>query len=351
MGWETRRNGRRYYYGKERTEDGRVRSVYLGTGPVSECIAEYAEGRRLEASLRRRELACTFGPIDAALNALRASEARLRLWRDAYLVATGHRSHRGQWRRRRGLTLPPFTLDSHPAERPAPMPKKKTPAPDSEMFVGGTLVETDPDALDGLAEAIGKCRGADPPPGAVEDLRRILLEGPRIAYGLSAKQARQYAARFAAGGDDVAVRTIIETEAASMEADLREETDGPLVRAACRHAADARLILDGVRRGYVSALTGTFYNDSATMWERRQSAAQTRYLRALATVAKLREVEAKERRRADVHGLQMDAARRTLPARGDRRSVYADLPIRAPLPSRSGEAHASPEAEEVTAEP
>ena len=231
------------------------------------------------------------------------------------------------------------------------MPKKKTLAPGSEMFMGGHLVETEPDGLDGLAAAIGKCRGDDPCPGAVEDLRRLLLAAPRRAFGLSAKQARQYAARFAAGGDDAAVRTMIEVEAGSMEAELREDTDGPLVRAACRHAADARLILDGVQRGYVSSLTGTFYRDSATMWDCRKSAAQTRYLRALATVAKLREVEAKERRRADRHGLQMDAARRVLPPRGDRRSVYADLPVRAALPARSGEALPSPEAGEVMAAP
>jgi hypothetical protein len=231
------------------------------------------------------------------------------------------------------------------------MPTKK-PDTTAEMFVGETHMEQPPDAdLDGLADAIGLCNRPDPNPADLENLRRMLGTGPRFAYGLSAKQARQHAARFAAGGDSAAVRVMIESEATAMEAALREDTDGPLVRAACRHAADARLILDGIHRGYASNLTGTFRHDSALMWERRLNSAQTRYLRAVATVSKLREVEAKERRRADRHGLQMDAARRALPPRGDRRSVYAAPPVRPALSARSGDAHPSPEVEEVTAEP
>lgn len=354
MGWETRRNGRRYYYRKERTADGQVRSVYLGTGPACECLAECAEGRRLEARLRRQERAWTFGPIDDALDSLRASERRLRLWRDAYLIATGHRPHRGQWRRRRGLDLPPFVLDLtkpdiHPAGRPAPMPrKKKKPAEPAAMFVGDTRVrEPDGPDLDAFRDAIAKCNRPDPEAADLDTLRGMLGRTPAHAYGLSAKEARKKAARLAAGSDNAAVCAIVESEADAMEAALIEDDDGPLVRAACRHAADARLILDAVQRGYGSNLTGTFYNESAVMWERRLNSAQTRYLRAVATVAKLREVEGRERRRADRHGLQMDAARRALPPRGDRRSVYADLPVRAALPARAGDTRSPTEAEGV----
>ncbi|MGI8923510.1 MAG: hypothetical protein ACR2HJ_05630 [Fimbriimonadales bacterium] len=49
MGWETRRNGRSYYYAKMRI-GGKVSSIYIGTGPQAELIAE-----GVEAALQARK--------------------------------------------------------------------------------------------------------------------------------------------------------------------------------------------------------------------------------------------------------------------------------------------------------
>lgn len=46
MGWEIRR-GKRYYYRKERRPDGRVRSIYCGTGERGEAAAAEDEARRI----------------------------------------------------------------------------------------------------------------------------------------------------------------------------------------------------------------------------------------------------------------------------------------------------------------
>ena len=45
MGWELRR-GKRYYYRKVRGADGRVRSIYCGTGERAEAAAREDERRR-----------------------------------------------------------------------------------------------------------------------------------------------------------------------------------------------------------------------------------------------------------------------------------------------------------------
>lgn len=47
MGWETRK-GKRYYYRKERGVDGRVRSVYCGSGARGEQAAAEDEARRAQ---------------------------------------------------------------------------------------------------------------------------------------------------------------------------------------------------------------------------------------------------------------------------------------------------------------
>src|SRR5580704_11255678 len=103
MAWEVR-GGRRYYYRSVR-EGGRVRRVYVGTGPVAEAAAEFdALARANRNGVRERSkaaggdwqirLAAALGPL-RRLDALAGALAALALVEAGY-----HRPNRGDWRRR-----------------------------------------------------------------------------------------------------------------------------------------------------------------------------------------------------------------------------------------------------------
>ena len=96
MAWEAR-GGSRYFY-KVSRDGGRVRRLYLGTGPVAELAAQDAELRRAERQARARSQA----RLEAAEAASRELVELADLLARAALVAAGyHRHDRGAWRRRR----------------------------------------------------------------------------------------------------------------------------------------------------------------------------------------------------------------------------------------------------------
>jgi len=99
MGWEDR-NGRSYYYRKERSGD-RVRSVYVGGGETARLISLYEGLRREEAEEEREAERQARGremEIDAELDALGKLIGELAT---ATLIAHGYHQHKRQWRRRR----------------------------------------------------------------------------------------------------------------------------------------------------------------------------------------------------------------------------------------------------------
>ncbi|MFO0957425.1 MAG: hypothetical protein U0800_08145 [Isosphaeraceae bacterium] len=100
MGWEDR-NGRLYYYEKER-RGGRIVSIYRGSGPIATCSARLNELARERRSLRRSldegERAIS-DDAEAQLN--RYAKAVDRLLGLALQSAGYHRPNRGPWRRRR----------------------------------------------------------------------------------------------------------------------------------------------------------------------------------------------------------------------------------------------------------
>jgi hypothetical protein len=96
VAWEARGGGR-YYYRVVR-DDGRVRRLYLGNGPVAELSAREAELRRAERQAR----ACSRAGLEAAEAASRELAELAELLARTALVAAGyHRHDRGAWRRRR----------------------------------------------------------------------------------------------------------------------------------------------------------------------------------------------------------------------------------------------------------
>ncbi len=100
MGWETR-NGRSYYYRKEREAGGRVRSVYVGSGVTAGLIAqldamqsdEREEGRILAQMERER-----WHEQEAELDALGEMMDAVAT---GVLLAAGYHTHKRQWRLKR----------------------------------------------------------------------------------------------------------------------------------------------------------------------------------------------------------------------------------------------------------
>ena len=101
MAWETRGNGRRYYYQASRV-DGRVVKRYLGKGDVAALLGQMndlaAQRRQFKAESDRAER--------AALDALQqdvadACELVEQLTRVVLVLAGYHQHDRGQWRKRR----------------------------------------------------------------------------------------------------------------------------------------------------------------------------------------------------------------------------------------------------------
>src|SRR4029450_5101748 len=103
MGWETRRNGKRYYYEKTR-ENGKVVSHYIGAGQLAPLVAglnqirkEHRQQERLEAHIARSafaELAATPKDLTLLLEQARSAAA-------AALEAAGYHKHKRQWRKKR----------------------------------------------------------------------------------------------------------------------------------------------------------------------------------------------------------------------------------------------------------
>lgn len=95
MGWE-RRGNRRYYYRKRR-QGGQVVSEYVGAGELAETTAALDA---LERDLRQAE--------QRRWEAIQAADAQVDQVADlvqalihAILLATGHHTHKGQWRKKR----------------------------------------------------------------------------------------------------------------------------------------------------------------------------------------------------------------------------------------------------------
>jgi hypothetical protein len=103
MGWETRRNGKRYYYEKAR-QGNRVVSRYIGAGQLAPLVAEInqldrerRQQERWEAQMARNEfaeLAATPAALTLLLEQAQSAAA-------AALVAAGYHQHKRQWRKKR----------------------------------------------------------------------------------------------------------------------------------------------------------------------------------------------------------------------------------------------------------
>ena len=99
MGWERRGQGR-YYYRKRRT-GGRVVSEYVGAGPGAELLAEADALDRAERAERREAERQAREEVQALDRQADEVADLIRALTHGVLLATGHHTHKGQWRKQR----------------------------------------------------------------------------------------------------------------------------------------------------------------------------------------------------------------------------------------------------------
>jgi hypothetical protein len=101
MPWKTI-NGRSYYY-KQRKVSGKVRSQYIGAGPVAELLAQRDGASSAQREAERQDLRNLKAEQNALDKQIDELGAAVRQYVDAVLLVSGYRLHkRSEWRRTRG---------------------------------------------------------------------------------------------------------------------------------------------------------------------------------------------------------------------------------------------------------
>jgi hypothetical protein len=97
MGWETRRNGRRYYY-RSRRENGRVIREYVGGGERGRLAAEADAAARRAAATARRSHREIEQPIEELEIQLAEVAKLVDITVTCELLVAGWNCHHRQWR-------------------------------------------------------------------------------------------------------------------------------------------------------------------------------------------------------------------------------------------------------------
>ena len=291
MGWEERGDAR-YYYRKERTDDGCVVSRYVGSGAIGEAVERADVGIRNLALAERRAVRRILGPIDEALAALRTLSSDVRSSVSAHLAATGHYTHKGQWRRRSRsrshrhasqtmMNLPAKT-DTKGAERKASVPARAR----------GENPEISPSEL---SELVDRCKAKRAAPSDVRRLRQWLRAGGPDARRFMGEGSQTKSAVLALGGGEQSV--LIREVNAQRLIDVRNaygwQDAPPPERLQIEQIALSYLVLEEVQRGYAHALKGGLQIDLAPHYEKRLTSAQHRFNAAVESLERVRALKRK----------------------------------------------------------
>ena len=255
MTWDSTR---RYYYRSER-RGGKPRRVYVGGGRLGELAARQdaieREARAAAADRRRAQCAAD----RAADGEIDAQYRRLRTWTAALLTAAGWYQHKREWRRMGRKLLQSQETDGGQPQAPA----------DLEALVkrvnGKNPSRADLDALRDIL--------ADPPAGASITALDGLVILDTIIDGYT---------------DSAASRLVMRADADRMAHKLGRAAAPPFERPLIDHIVTCWVRLQLVERDHAANTAGSHSRESGAYWDRRLTAAQRRYLRALHLLAKLR---------------------------------------------------------------
>lgn len=131
MGWEMRGPSGPYYYHKTRGPGGRIRSTYIGAGPLAALMSEATAAMRSHERYRAAALRCVLCMLDGVGDAVEALTSRVEAEFGARMEQAGYRYKRGAWRKPRkaprpgpfqgGLPLPVSAPSREPAKAPNPV--------------------------------------------------------------------------------------------------------------------------------------------------------------------------------------------------------------------------------------
>jgi len=124
----------------------------------------------------------------------------------------------------------------------------------------------------------------------IEELRGLFAKDPALWRNVD----MAWAAAVAVGVGESrspAVQAVSEANYQGKERELTRPQDGPLERTLVKHVALCWLRLQCVEQRYSLTLGGSLGIPQADYWERRLSATQRRFLRAVETLARIRKMQ------------------------------------------------------------
>ena len=100
MGWEERKNGRRYYYHKRRN-GMQVVSDYVGRGIQADCVAHLDQQERENKQAQWKAYHLEIVKLLAIDKETKNQYEFINALAVAALLISGYHTHKGQWRRRK----------------------------------------------------------------------------------------------------------------------------------------------------------------------------------------------------------------------------------------------------------
>ena len=139
-----------------------------------------------------------------------------------------------------------------------------------------------------LRSLVGAVDKSKPEAGAVKSLRRFLADNPDLwrNAGDLAEQANLNMIESMTG--PTAMKESLKFGLSAMAADLTHPGDGELEKLIIRQIVGCWLRVSYIEYVYSVNTVGGMHMRQADHWERRVSAAQRRYLRAIETLARVR---------------------------------------------------------------
>jgi hypothetical protein len=276
MAWEDR-NGKSYYYRKERDGD-RVRSVYVGGGETARLIAQLDEIERAERIVEQQAEREWREEIESPDDKLGAFGAKVRDVAAATLIISGFHRHKREWRRKK--------MSDEPISDSEGMVRAKT-----------IVARGDVEIFQKFIEAYRRADKKNAKPADLQALRDLLDENEtselwRIISGLT-----QTAESALLTNDNIspALKECWRRRMRALRAELGHKDAPKAEQLLIEHAS-----LCWLRLNLLEAFAGQLLSESMTLpkamfYEKRLEVAQRRFTRALESLAKVRTLTAATR--------------------------------------------------------
>lgn len=285
-----------YYYSKYRLADGRVVSTYYGAGVIARTMARLdaraAQKRREERLLEEHEQR----QLDTLTEQVDVFREHLRAYKRLHLLATNHRTHKGQWRRKRSA------IESGGGNVTA------LPVKPNQQMSDDMMPEMRRSELRDLRRLSSRVNTENPDPADVVALRQALKETPGAWKRLAdlARGARETLIESfpASESQKVALRRGIWEMCES----LGWETAPALERMMIEEVVLTWLHHHIMSLRYHSKSRRRMSLAKVASWEKRLNATQHRYTRAIRTLGQVRKLACRGPLQINIGNQQVNVA-------------------------------------------